>query len=61
MNRFNSLLIILILSVLSFTAIAGGGGGGGGGGGTGSSVPFLHPLLNVLIFIVITFLYKKQK
>jgi len=59
-----SLLFIVGISVLllcSFSVEAGGGGGGGGGGGSGSSVPFLQPLLNVLLFIVISFFAWQKK
>jgi len=35
--------------------------GGGGAGGLGASVPFMHPMLQVLLVIVIALLYKLKK
>ncbi|PCI59085.1 MAG: hypothetical protein COB35_12225 [Gammaproteobacteria bacterium] len=59
--RFNSLFVIgLLLITLYSLPILAGGGGGGGSGGSGSSVPFLHPLFNIVIFMVISFFYHKK-
>jgi len=41
--------------------ISGCSGGGGGSGGSGSSVYFMNPIFNLLIFIGIFFIYKKRK
>lgn len=50
-----------MLCYLSNSFIAFAGGGGGGGGGASSSVPFSTPMLNIAVFMIIIYLYKKHK
>jgi len=57
-----SILAFISLFLLIFCSFAvEAGGGGGGGGGSGSSVPFLHPLLNIMLFVVIGFFTWQKK
>ena len=54
-----SLLVFLTIT-LTFPAFA--AGGGGGGGGSGSSVPYLSPILQIILIILFgAFIAKKSE
>ncbi len=47
--------------LLFYSFVAEAGGGGAGASGSGATVPFLHPLLNVLLVLVISFFCRQSK
>ncbi len=58
MPLFKTVVLCFILLLCSLPIYA---AGGGGGGGSGSSVPYLFPLFNVALVIVLYYLVSSRK
>ncbi len=59
MPIFKAVIFCLILLLSSLSSYA--AGGGGGGGSSGVSVPYVFPLFNILLVIVLYYLVSNRK